>query len=105
MEARIALGSLVVFAGVLTAGMVVTRVNGDEGPSTEFAESELRGVANESPVEFALQRDENAAGMRDEDHWDDDDRYEDDDDEGEWDDDDRYEDDDHDDDDHEEDDD
>lgn len=101
MEARIAVASLVVFAGVLTAGMVVTSVNGGDGPSTEFAESDLRVVADESPTRIAetgafatveLHGDQSPSRpysdddrFEDDDH--DDDRYEEDWDDDDWDDD------------------
>lgn len=88
MEARIALGSLVVFAGVLTAGLFVTQVNGDEDAPTALVESGPGAfvaqvpVANPSPQPIA-----DVTRMDSDSDWDDDDRehHDWDDDDDEWD--------------------
>lgn len=90
MEARIALASVIVFGGVLAAGMLVSRADGGEDPSLQSADVSLGALVAEAPVDFAGTTSQGSDGSSpvrwDDDDRDDDDRYEDDDD---W--DDRYE--------------
>lgn len=88
MEARIALASVVVFGGVLAAGMLVSRADGGETPSVQSADFGPAAVVAQAPQDSAgsqsftsspAQGSGGGSPIRwDDDDWDDDDHYDDD---------------------------
>lgn len=99
MEARIALASVIVFGGVLAAGMLVSRADGGENSASRLANSSQEAVVALAPQELpetqtiasttGQPREDSPTSRWDDDDWDDDDHDEEHDDDDDWDDDDR----------------